>query len=160
VTCCSKNCGVLAVGDSANVRAGAFARRELFLAVPDEGFPVASLAARVLADAFCRQEGCSKRRRGEEHGCHMHGRIMAIGLAKLIATGEVIPELSKTGVLYVRLSPEGVLAPVEWHSLPAWWDRRRPEMMLWAAEVVAEQIERDNRRNGAQRVAERWGEEV
>ena len=113
-----------------NMRAKDFAHRTLFLAEPDPGFPNASMAGAVLATKFCQHEECPDEMPGP-NSCRRHSQGMILGLSKAIAEGDVHAELSHRGVLFVRLSPAGVMAPSAWSSTPDWY-RSRPELIEWA----------------------------
>lgn len=111
-----------------NTRCLDFAVRRLFLAEPDEGFVVTSLSARQLASEYCEKEGCSR-------PCRKHSQAMMLGLSKGIVDGDIHAEMSLRGVVFVRLSPKGVLSPSAWSSRPNWFDDR-PKLVEWARERV------------------------
>lgn len=119
------------MSNTVNVRAGKFAHRLLFLAEPDEGFVAASLTARELAFAFCGYEECSGVDMAQKTGCRLHARAMVLGLSKMLVSGDLLAELSRRGVLFVRLSPKGVLLPSTWSVAPHWF-RERPALVEWA----------------------------
>jgi hypothetical protein len=109
------------------MQAREFAVRNLFLADPDEGFPTTSVAVRQLASDFCEHVKCT-------YGpvpCRKHQQSMLIGVAKLIAGGDVFAEMSSRGVVFVRLSPAGVLALESWSSVPVWF-LSKPDLVEWA----------------------------
>ena len=116
-----------------NVLARGFALRYLFLAEPLPGYPVASLSVRELAAAFCESRGCPGLVADGElpHGCRKHVQAMLLGVSKMVAAGEAHAELSFRGVVFVRLSPAGVLLPESWSSVPKWWSER-PDRVEWA----------------------------
>ena len=109
-----------------NMRAKAFALRELFMMEPPERFPTASVSVADLALTFCSYDGC-----GDDAACRKHGRAMVLGVSKMIVAGELFAEMSRGGVLFVRLSPEGVLSPLLWSSVPGWFSER-PGLVKWA----------------------------
>lgn len=132
------------VSVTANVRAAKFAHRHLFLAEPDAGFVAASLSVRTLANVQCAFDECRFLEDGR--GCRVHSRAMVLGVSKLLVGGEVLGELTTRGVLFVRLSPKGVLAPTEWSSLPHWFSER-PDLVEWArAEERQRRVDDDVRR--------------
>lgn len=112
-----------------NMRAANFMRRTLFLADPQPGRDVASLAVNQLADEFCLDRGCPDYFEGR--GCRKHAHAMLLGGAKLITAGDVLAEMSLRGVVFVRLSPAGVLEPESWTNIPAWF-YERPDLVNWA----------------------------
>lgn len=116
-----------------NMRAKGFAFRALFLAEPDEGYALASMPAAQLAAMFCKYEECTAG--GAGHACRRHSQTTMIGLAKLIAEGNAHAELTHRGVLYVRLSPSGVMSPTHWSSQPEWFDSK-PELVEWAEKLA------------------------
>jgi hypothetical protein len=109
---------------SLNVRAKDFALRHLFLADPDEGYMTASIAVRELARLFCESEDCNVL-------CRKHAQAMLLGVSKMVVAGEVLAEVSTRGVVFVRLSPVGVLSPESWASVPDWF-YLRPDLVGWA----------------------------
>lgn len=118
---------------ASNVRASRFAFRELFEAEPNEGFSVASLSMRELANRFCAFESCDGI--GEDGvACRSHSRAMMIGASKMVIAGDLHGELSPRGVLFVRLSPAGALSPLTWSSTPDWFNSR-PDLVRWALDT-------------------------
>jgi hypothetical protein len=117
------------VSSTLNLRAASFVRRTLFLAEPEGGRPTASLAVSQLAAEFCLARECE--RYNSDRGCRKHAHAVLLGGSKLISTGEVLAELSLRGVVFVRLSPAGVLAPESWTTIPHWW-YDRPDLVQWA----------------------------
>lgn len=115
-----------------NARAKNFSFRHLFLADPDEGYPVASIPLAELADDYCAYEGCSEFR---ERGCYRHRHAAVRGVSKLIAEGLAFGDLDKHDVLWVRLSARGVLSPLSYSSVPSWFGLK-PEMVSWARGVL------------------------
>lgn len=127
-----------------NVRARNWAQRHLFLAEPSASATrtlVASLSVRELADGFCAYEECPDLGEGPGAACRLHTRAMILGVAKMIADHEVMCEMSKRGVLFVRLSAEGVLSPLGW-STPPHWVAERPELVRWAHGQVTGRADR------------------
>lgn len=132
-----------------NVRASKFALRHLFLAEPVDNYMVASLSAAQLGWEFCSYDECEPPH--ETRGCRLHSNAMVLGLSKMIAVGSVLAELSNRGVLFVRLSPVGVLEPTTWTTIPGWVDQR-PGLVVWAREQVV--------RQGIRADVERWESRV
>ena len=112
-----------------NVRARDFSFQHLFLADPGPHFGPASVALRELASEFCARGGCDC-----DGPCRRHAQAMLVGVAKMIAAGEVFAEMSSRGVVFVRLSPAGLLAPQGWSSVPVWFGSR-PDLVEWARAV-------------------------
>jgi hypothetical protein len=127
------------VSGTLNVKAMNFIRQFLFLAEPEPNRLTASIAVSQLADEFCKHRVCSAGAM-DSRACRKHSHAVLLGGAKLIASGEVLAEMSSRGVVFVRLSPTGVLAPLEWASIPHWW-HLRPELVKWA------RADEDRRRN-------------
>lgn len=114
-----------------NQQARDFALRELFLAEPDGDFQstVASLAVIDLAERY------AKRRSEEGQASRRVRQAMVIGVSKMVADGDAYAEMSARGVMFVRLSPQGVLSPQEWTTPPDWLGER-PEAVAWARDCL------------------------
>lgn len=110
-----------------NTRARDFALRYLFLAEPDDGYPVVSMSLAGLATEFCAKDGCDS----PVNACRRHSQAVVLGVAKMIADGDALAELSRRGVLFVRLSAAGVMSPMMWTHTPKWWFER-PQLVQWA----------------------------
>jgi hypothetical protein len=112
-----------------NNKAISFVRRTLFLAEPREGSDVASLAVSQLASEFCLDRQCDYH--DGSRACRKHGQATMLGVAKLLTAGEVLAEMSVRGVVFVRLTPNGVMAPSYWTTVPTWF-YTRPDLVNWA----------------------------
>lgn len=119
-----------------NVRAKTFIRRELFMGEPDEGFAAASRSLAVLASSFCEYDDCDRFDPDRRYACRKHARATVLGASKMVVEGDLFAELSSRGVVFVRLSPQGVLAPLGWGSVPGWLSER-PALVEWARGQVA-----------------------
>lgn len=121
------------MGTTLNVRAANFARMTLFLAEPSDRDPTpcASLSVSRLAREFCERRDCMHPRMEQNAACRKHAQAMLLGVSKLIVSGELLAEMSHRGVVFVRLSVDGVLGPSEWSSWPGWFDER-PSLIEWA----------------------------
>ena len=84
------------------------------------------LSVRQLASFFCEYQDCE-----EEHPCRKHAQAMMLGVSKMVVEREVLAEMSSRGVVFVRLSPKGVLSPEGW-SMPPLWFYERPALVEWA----------------------------
>lgn len=118
-----------------NAQAMLLVRRELILADPAERGtlgPAASLKASRLADAWCADDSCPDMTNGL--ACRRHRSTFMLGVSKLIAGHEVSGDLSRSGVLYLRITPTGVVTPLTWGRPPHWFEGVRPELLLWGLE--------------------------
>lgn len=107
-----------------NSQALDFANRYLFLAEPNDGFVVPSVSVREVASAWCEAQGCGS-------PCRLHSQAMMVGVSKAIVTGDIHAEVSFRGVVFVRLSPAGVMQFGDRESPPDFWFER-PELVEWA----------------------------
>jgi hypothetical protein len=112
-----------------NTKAISFVRRTLFLADPMEGRDTASLAVSELASEFCLDRECEYH--DGSRACRKHAQATMLGVAKLLTAGEIFTEMSMRGVVFVRLTPNGVLAPSYWTTVPHWY-YTKPDLVNWA----------------------------
>lgn len=102
-----------------------FLQKYLFLFDPEGPHPNASVAlARAVTDWMEIDEA-------DPTEWRVRQRVMMRAAARMMEEGLLFAELSRGGVVFVRLTPEGVLVPTGWSSLPAWF-AKRPDLVAWA----------------------------
>jgi len=109
----------------------------LFLSDPSPGYHEPSLALHELAFRFCENQHCTFADMDGRSCCRKHFQAMMLGVSKMVCAGDLLVEVSKRGVVFLRLSPQGVLGPAGWKSVPPWFDQR-PLLVGWAREQLAE----------------------